>query len=141
MKLQIENIKVGTRIRQEFGDLSQLKQSIQQVGLLNPLVVNEKNELLSGFRRLEACRQLGWIEVEVKVITTEKDQVKKLDLEYHENLGRLDLTSEEQQSYSQTRYDLLHPPKPENLFWKWLKKIWEKIMSLLKRFQKKGDHQ
>ncbi|UCE07329.1 MAG: ParB N-terminal domain-containing protein [bacterium] len=136
MKLQIEDIKVGTRIRQEFGDLSQLKRSIQEVGLLTPVIINEQNELVSGFRRLEACRQLGWTEIEVNVINTREDQVKKLDLEYHENLGRLDLTTEEQQSYSQTRYDLLHPPKLAHPFWKWLKKIWEKIMSLFKRFQK-----
>jgi len=130
MKLKIEDIKVSSRIRQEVGDLSQLKQSIQQVGLLTPIIVNEENELLSGFRRLEACRQLGWAEVEVKIIDTGEDKVKKLDLEYHENLGRLDLTTEEQQSYNQTRYDLLHPPKPVNPFWGWLKRIWEKIVSL-----------
>jgi ParB family chromosome partitioning protein len=136
MKLKIEDIKVGNRIRQEVGDISQLKQSIQEVGLLTPIVVNEQNELLSGFRRLEACRQLGWTEIDVNVLTTGKDHVKKLDLEYHENLGRLDLTAEEQQNYSQTRYELLHPPKPEHAFWRWLKNIWQKIVSFFKRFQK-----
>jgi len=136
MKLQIEDIKVNTRIRQEFGDLSQLKRSIQEVGLLTPIVVNEQNELLSGFRRLEACRQLGWTEIEVNVINTGEDQVKKLDLEYHENLGRLDLTIEEQESYNQTRYDLLHPPKPAYSFWSWLKNIWQKIVSFFRSFRK-----
>ncbi len=136
MKLKIEDIKIGTRIRQETGDLSQLKLSIQEVGLLTPIIVNESNELLSGFRRLEACRQLGWTEVEVRVIGTEENQIKKLDLEYHENLGRLDLNIDEQESYNQTRYDLLHPPKQISSFWKWLKNIWQKIASLFQRFQK-----
>jgi len=137
MKLKIEDIKIGNRIRQDAGDLSQLKRSIQDVGLLTPIIVNEHNELLSGFRRLEACRELGWSEVEVKLIQTEQDPVKKLDLEYHENLGRIDLSVEEQESYNQTRYDLLHPPKQVFSLWQWLKNIWQLIMSLFRRFQKK----
>lgn len=137
MKLQIADINVGDRIRQKTGDLSRLKRSIQEVGLLMPIIVNEKNELLSGFRRLEACRELGWTEVEARVMTTEDDDVKKLDLEYHENLGRLDLTIEEQESYDHIRYDLLHPPKPIFSFWKWLKNIWQKIVLVFKHLQKK----
>jgi len=133
MKLEIEEIQISSRIRQDAGDLSQLKRSIQEVGLITPIIVNEEYELLSGFRRLEACRQLGWTEIEANIIDTGEDQVKKLDLEYHENLGRLDLSDVEQQSYSQSRYDLLHPPKPESSFWKWLKIIWQKIMSIFKR--------
>jgi ParB/RepB/Spo0J family partition protein len=136
MKLKITDINIGDRIRQETGDLSQLKRSIQEVGLLMPIIVNEKNELLSGFRRLEACRQLGWIEIEARVINTEDDHVKRLDLEYHENLGRVDLTIEEQESYNHTRYDLLHPPKSVFSFWKWLKIIWQRIVSFFRRFQK-----
>jgi ParB family chromosome partitioning protein len=137
MKLKIADISISNRIRQETGDLSQLKRSIQDVGLLMPIIVNEKNELLSGFRRLEACRELGWTEIEARVMNTEDDDVKKLDLEYHENLGRLDLTIEEQESYNHTRYDLLHPPKPIFSFWNWLKNIWEKIVLVFKRIQKK----
>lgn len=137
MKLKIEEIKTGSRIRQEIGDISQLKNSIQQVGLLTPILVDEDNQLLSGFRRLEACRQLGWSEIEVNVMPADKDEVKKLDVEYHENLGRLDLTLEEQEGYQQKRYDLLHPQKPAHSFWKWLKNIWQKILFLLQRFQKK----
>ena len=137
MKLKIEDIKIGDRIRQLTGDISQLKRSIQDVGLLTPIIVNENNELLSGFRRLAACRELGWTEIEARVIHTENDDVKKLDMEFHENLGRLDLSVEEQESYNDTRYELLHPPKHESSFWIWLKNTWQKIMSLFKRFQRK----
>ena len=136
MKLKIENIKIGSRIRQDRGDLSQLKRSIQEVGLLTPIIVNEKCELISGFRRLEACRQLGWNEIEAKIMKTAEDHIKKLDYEFHENIGRLNLNQEELQSYNQIRYDLLHPPKTGNRFIRWLKRIWEMIKSL---FQRKND--
>ena len=130
MKLKIENIKIGSRIRQRCGDLSQLKQSIQEIGLLNPIVVNEQCELVSGFRRLEACRQMGWNEITAKIIDIGEDKVKKLDLEFHENLGRLNLNEEEQQNYNKIRHELLHPPKTESRFFQWLKRIWEIIKSI-----------
>ena len=41
--MKIEEIIVGTRVRQEAGELTLLKQSIKTVGLVNPIVVNEKN--------------------------------------------------------------------------------------------------
>ena len=130
MKKTIEDIKIGTRIRVEIGDISALKESIQKIGLINPIIVNEKNELLSGFRRLEACRQLGWIEVEFKIFDSNSDKVQELDLEYHENLGRMDLSPQESEQYLDKRYQLLHPPKPENIILAWIKKLWEKIKNL-----------
>jgi len=132
MKMIIEDIKISRRIRQEIGDISELKRSIQEVGLINPIIVNEKNELLSGFRRLEACRQLGWIEVEVKIINTSSDDVKKLDLEYHENIGRLDLVDEDRDNYNSTRDSLLRPPKATRSILVWLKNIFEGIKSFFK---------
>ena len=135
MKLKIENIKIGVRIRQDSGDLSQLKRSIREVGLLSPIFVNEKCELISGYRRLEACRQLGWSEIEAKIMDTADDKVKKLDFEFHENLGRLNLNEEERNSYNKIRRELLHPPKDRFRLLKWLMRIWQ-IIKLL--FQKKA---
>ncbi len=137
LKIKIENIKIGTRIRQDNGDLSQLKRSIREVGLLSPIIVNEKCELISGFRRLEACRQLGWSEIEAKIIEMASDKIKKLDLEFHENLGRLNLNEEEQKSYCRMRYELLHPPRARFSFFKWLMSIWQMIKSLFQ--QKESD--
>ena len=133
MKLKIEKIKVSNRIRQQIGDLTSLKESIEKVGLLNPIIVNEDYELVSGFRRVMACRQLGWSEIEVKIIDTLANDVKELDIEYHENLGRMDLNISEMQKYVNERERLVHPPKPENVIWAWLKMLWGKIKSLFKR--------
>lgn len=137
MKLKIDEIKIGPRIRQEISDLSSIRESIQEIGLLQPIIVNSEKELMSGLRRLEACRQLGWTEIEVKMVDTGADRVKKLDLEYHENLGRLDLSAEDRKIYSATREELLHPSKPENWFLAWLKLLWEKIKALLGVVKKK----
>ena len=139
MRLRIDDIKIGSRIRYTAGDISTLKDSIHEIGLLNPVLVNEKHELISGFRRLEACRQLGWAEVEVKVIPTAEDNVKMLDLEFHENVGRLNLSAEELQHYSQTRETLLHPPKTTRSFMEWLNWLWEALLSFFSRFNKQNS--
>jgi len=132
MKLKIELIKVSDRIRQQLGDLTSLKESIEKVGLLHSIIVNEDYELVSGYRRLEACRQLGWTEIEATIIDTLADDVKELDIEYHENLGRIDLTISEMQKYIDEKERLLHPPKSENAIWAWLKKLWQKIKNLFR---------
>jgi ParB/RepB/Spo0J family partition protein len=137
LKLKIENIKIGARVRQDNGDLSQLKRSIREVGLLCPIIVNEKCELVSGYRRLEACHQLGWSEIEAKIMDTAEDKIKKLDFEFHENFGRLNLNEEEQKSYRRMRHELLHPPKARFSFFKWLMRIWQMIKSLFR--QKESD--
>lgn len=130
MKLKLDEIKIGKRLRQQFTDVTMLKESIREVGLLNPVIVNEKNELISGFRRFEACRQLGWQEIEANVLETSNDDVKKLEIEYHENLGRVDLTSDDRIVYKQRMYSLLNPPKTEKGFLAWLKNIWNFLMGI-----------
>lgn len=136
MKLKINEINIGPRIRHNMGDLTPLKESIYKVGLLQPIIVNPKKELISGFRRLEACRQLGWNEIDVNMIETEGDVLKKLDIEYHENLGRMNLNSDEKQKYTKIRAKLLHPSKPINKIIFWLKALWNKIKSLFSKKNK-----
>ncbi len=132
MKIKIDDIKISARIRQEHPKVEELKQSIQEVGLLNPVIVNEENELLSGFRRLTACRELGWDEIEAIQIRTGDDELKKLDIEYHENVGRADLTITDKYQYEQMRHDILNPPRTKG-FVGMLKRFWEFIKSFFSR--------
>ena len=63
----IDRIVVGARTRRDMGDLAALAASIAEIGLLNPITVDEDGRLLAGARRLAACKLLGWTEVEVTV--------------------------------------------------------------------------
>lgn len=65
MKIPISDIVVGTRRREDLGDISGLADSISSWGLLHPVVVDDKNRLVAGERRLRACQQLGWSEIPV----------------------------------------------------------------------------
>ena len=132
MKIKTKDIKISARIRVENTDVIQLKKSINEIGLLNPIIVNEENELLSGYRRLTACRELGWEEIEVVVLKTTDNEVKKLDIEFHENLGRIDLSNEDRLNYLKMRHDLLNRPRRRSFLY-YVKRFWELITGLFKR--------
>jgi ParB family transcriptional regulator, chromosome partitioning protein len=53
--MKISDIKIGNRFRKDLGDIQNLADSIREIGLLQPVVVNENNDLIAGQRRIEAC--------------------------------------------------------------------------------------
>ncbi|MGL1932658.1 MAG: ParB N-terminal domain-containing protein [Desulfotalea sp.] len=97
MKCKIEKIKVDEtkRLRQDNGDLESLRLSIEKVGLLQPLVVDEHYNLIAGFRRYTVCKELGIKEINVHLVECGGDKHKLLDLELAENIGRKNFTEEE----------------------------------------------
>ena len=94
MKLKIKDIKTGSRIRKDTGDLTTLKKSLKKHGLLNPITVSANGELIAGFRRLMAAQELGWNEIEAFVIDP-KNQIDRLEMEMEENIVRKEFSQEE----------------------------------------------
>lgn len=92
--LQVKEIFIGERIREDMGDIEDLAKSIEKYGLLHPIVIDENNNLIAGHRRLQAVTSLGWEEVDVKYKTHLSDKEKRL-LELEENTKRKDLTEYE----------------------------------------------
>ena len=68
-----------------LSDIDDLASSIQEVGLLQPLVIDEKNRVISGNRRLVAIQQLGIKTVEVEKVKVSNQEVGKL-LVHHNKL-------------------------------------------------------
>jgi ParB family chromosome partitioning protein len=83
--------------------LRELADSIREQGIVQPLIVRERNghyELIAGERRWRAAQLAGL--PEVPVILREADDRAVLDLALNENLQRANLTPiEEAQGYSQ----------------------------------------
>ena len=125
MKKPISHIVVEelSRIRKDVGDISALENSIRRVGLLNPIVVDEKNRLVAGYRRLTACRNLGWQEIEVTIVNFDGDVLKMLDAEADENFFRKDFTPDEIISIEKRREEIRLQRRGTLLqrFWRWLK--------------------
>jgi hypothetical protein len=74
-----------------MGDVDTLARSIGEVGLLHPVVVTRKGDLIAGARRIEACRRLGWQNIPVTLVDL-KDIVRG---EFAENAIRKDFLPSE----------------------------------------------
>jgi ParB family chromosome partitioning protein len=90
----VDKIKVKKRIRQDLGDIEGLKQSMQKFGLVSPIVITQKGELIAGHRRLSAAIELGWKRIQVVRIDLENPK-DKLEWEIEENIRRKDFTHAE----------------------------------------------
>jgi ParB/RepB/Spo0J family partition protein len=90
-KLPIAAIKIGKRHRRDMGDVSGLAQSLQEVGLLHPIVVRPDGILIAGERRLHACKMLGLTEVPIRVVNI--DEIARG--EFAENAYRKDFLPSE----------------------------------------------
>jgi ParB family chromosome partitioning protein len=82
--------------RREFdeAEIDQLSDSLQQHGLLQPVLVrrvDERYQLIAGERRLRAAIKAGWPDVPVQVV--EADDRKTAEIAIVENLQRKDLNA------------------------------------------------
>ena len=71
MKVQVDTLKHHPVNREIYNltSIDELVESIKSVGLLQPLTVDQHNQVVSGNRRFEAIKRLGWKKVEVNRIT------------------------------------------------------------------------
>ena len=88
--VKIEDVKVGERVREDVGDLNALAMSIKKHGLMHPIVVTDDLRLIAGYRRLQACKMLGWDGIAATVIS-EVDELGLREMELVENVQRKDL--------------------------------------------------
>src|SRR5579875_207622 len=89
------------RITIDEQGLDELAESIDQVGLLQPLVVRrlgDKYEVIAGHRRLLATRKLGWPKVRCVVVDDESDD-EALAARLHENVVRRDISPVEEAAF------------------------------------------
>ncbi len=94
MLVNISSIKVNRRVRRDLGDLEPLKDSMRTYGLMNPITLNGRYELIAGERRLEAARELGWTSISA-VIMDNLSPAEQLEMEIEENNQRKEFTNEE----------------------------------------------
>ncbi len=67
--MPIANIEIGARHRRELGDLSELAESINSEGLLQPIGITEDRVLVFGERRLRAVQDiLHWPDIECRIV-------------------------------------------------------------------------
>jgi len=98
------------RVQPDDEDISLLANSIQQTGIINPIVVfqkNERYEIIAGHRRYLAAKEAGLEKVLCRVV--DADEKKRVGMMLAENLSRKDLSPMEEASIYQEIIDQ----------WKW----------------------
>jgi len=84
IEIDISAVEIGTRARTDT-DVSDLVKSISDVGLIHPIVVDEQNRLICGYRRLQAVKQLGWNSIPITVSANSAETLQALKMERDEN--------------------------------------------------------
>jgi ParB family chromosome partitioning protein len=87
----IDQIQVGHNRRPVKGEkVDELKESIKANGLLNPVTVDQKLNLIAGLHRLTACKLLGLRAIECNIVSyQDSDQARLAEID--ENLIRNEL--------------------------------------------------
>lgn len=111
MKIPVENIHIKEGRREvNARHVQELAESIQELGLLNPITVDKGHTLIAGFHRLEAVKLLEWQDIECTVSSLEGLQAELAEID--ENLIRHDLNfieEGEQLARRKEIYETLHP--------------------------------
>lgn len=115
MLVNISDIKVKRRVRKDLGNLEDLKDSLRRYGLLNPITLNSKYQLVAGERRLEAAKAIGWTSINANIIDN-LTPLSQLEMELEENNQRKEFTDEElMEGYK--RLAALRNPSPVRRVW------------------------
>ena len=94
MKMAIDEIVVRPGRREAAAhDVRELAESMEALGLLNPVTVSPNRILIAGLHRLEAAKSLGWTEIECNV--SDLDETRAELAEIDENYVRCNLSAME----------------------------------------------
>ena len=125
--MRVADIKIEGRRRElDEEQVRPLADSIELLGLINPLLVRKSGELVAGLHRLEAVKLLGWDDVDVRYVeeidpvqtgllevsTGERALLLRDLAEIDENLVRVELSvlgKSEHLLARKTIYERLHP--------------------------------
>lgn len=121
MQIQVNDIRIKKRVRRDLGNLQPLMESMRKHGLLNPILVTPKNELVAGHRRLESAKRLGWHSVTAQIVEN-TDSLTLLEIEFEENAARKDFSSDEMAD-ALNRMERLKNPGLLKRFLRWITRI------------------
>lgn len=130
MLVSIKDIKVKRRVRKDLGSLEDLKNSLRRYGLLNPIMLNSKYELVAGERRLEAAKAIGWTSINANILDN-LSELSQLEMEIEENNQRKEFTDEELlEGYK--RLERLRNPSFFQRIWNAIKAFFARVVRALK---------
>lgn len=84
--INLSDIRLGYNPRSSLGDLTSLKQSIQQIGLLEPVILrpnkqkddNRPYEIVCGHRRYKAFDELKYLQIPARILKLSDEESESL---------------------------------------------------------------
>jgi len=114
VELDINAITVKSRVRSSNGDITTLQNSIQKLGLLCPIIVDRNRVLISGARRLDACRTIGMTTVAALKVDIDHNTMTALDIQSDDNLCREGLSNEDLEKLIRMKKSMIGRKQPGN---------------------------
>jgi len=111
-EIEIAKIKIGSRQRDEIGDVIGLAENIKARGLLHPIIVDDDYNLCAGYRRLLAHSFLGRKTILARFWGT-LNELERKQIELEENLKRKQLTWEEECKAIAELHELMQKLNPQ----------------------------
>ena len=89
MKVKVEHLKPHPKNSEIYSlsNIEELSNSISEMGLLEKIVIDDSFQVISGHRRLESIKKLGWKEVDCEQIELSEDETIKRII--HHNKQRI----------------------------------------------------
>lgn len=94
-QIKLTDVVLSPRMREDYGDLTGLKDSITRHGLIQPVVIDDKNNLIAGGRRYRSHQELG-LEFIDFTYYSQVDEDTRAELEFEENFYRKSMTWQEE---------------------------------------------
>lgn len=135
MLVPIRDIKVKRRVRKDLGNLEDLKDSLRTYGLLNPITINSKYQLIAGERRLTAAKEIGWTNINANIVDN-LTEIDELEMEIEENNQRKEFTEEELYEGYKRLERLRHPGFFYRIYL-FFKHLFQKLFELISGKNKK----
>jgi len=125
-EIPLSSIELGSRYRDDYGDIPQLIHSIKKNGLITPIAVGVADKiniprttdlpyiLLAGGRRIKALTEMGWTMIPVRIYDQPISILDLRSIELAENFDRKEMTYPEQLALMKEIDDLqmaIHGPK------------------------------
>ncbi len=95
VEVDIDEVTLRDSIREDIGDLSMLTASVSKLGLLTPILIDRNNTVITGARRIAACRAAGIRQIPAIRLDTDYNSMAALDIQVDMNLCRQPLTGKE----------------------------------------------
>lgn len=112
-EVAIAEIVTNGRHRKDMGELDGLCRSIEEVGLLQPIVLGPGQKLIAGRRRIAAFKKLGRDKIPAVILKRLSEAAISLKAERDENICRKDFTPSEAVAIGRALEELEKPNAKE----------------------------